>query len=93
MDNLLARVIPPLSHVKVVKVTSEEPDWISYEGRVFRIGYYRPKDGLDCVWLVDDDGQYLETVDQEMIRTHFEVLQCSDESDLYGVDRPVIGPL
>jgi hypothetical protein len=27
-----------------------------------------------------------------MIRTHFKVLQLSDETDLFGVDRPVIGP-
>jgi hypothetical protein len=93
MDNSLPHVIPPLSLVKVVKVTSEEPDWIDYEGRVFRIGYYSRNDGLDCVWLVDDDGQYLETVDQKMIRTHFEIVRSSDESDLYGADRPVIGPL
>jgi hypothetical protein len=92
MGDSLPQVIPPLSLVKVVKATSEEPDWIGYEGREFRIGYYSRQDGLDCVWLVDDDGQYSETVDQEMIKTHFEILQRSDESDLYGVVRPVIGP-
>lgn len=93
MDDSLPHVIPPLSLVKVIKVTSEEPDWTGYEGRVFRIGYYSRNDGLDCVWLVDDDGNYSEAVDQEMIKTHFEILQRSDESDLYGADRPVIGPL
>jgi hypothetical protein len=93
MDDSLPHVIPPLSLVKVIKVTSEEPDWTGYEGRVFRIGYYSRNDGLDCVWLVDDDGHYSEAVDQEMIKTHFEILQRSDESDLYGADRPVIGPL
>lgn len=83
MDSSLSLVIPPLSLVRVVKVTSNEPDWTGYEGRVFRIGYYRRNDGLDCVWLVDDDGQYLEAIDQAMIRTHFEMLQRSDESDLH----------
>jgi len=93
MDSSLPHVIPPLSLVKVVKVTSQEPSWTGYEGRVFRIDYYSPNDSLDCVWLVDDGGRYSETVDQEMIKTHFEILRCSDESDFYGVDRPVIGPL
>ncbi len=93
MNGSLPRVISPRSVVKVVKVTSEEPDWVGYEGRVFRIGYYRRSDGLDCVWLVDEDGDYSETIDQGMIETHFEVLQLSDESDLFGVNRPVIGPL
>ena len=85
-------IVPPLSVVQVVKVTKDEPSWDGYEGRVFRIGYYNPQDGLDCVWLVTDEGQYRETVDQEMIRTHFKVLYLSDETDFYGVDRPVIGP-
>lgn len=78
--------------VRIAKVTTDEPAWNSYEGRIFRIGYYSKQDGLDCVWLVDDDGNYNETVDQEMIRTHFEVLERSGETDFYGVDRPVIGP-
>ena len=84
-------VIPPLSVVKIAKVTNEEPAWAASEGRTFRIGYYRKGDGLDCVWLVDDDGRYSQTVDQKMIRTHFEVLQLGDETDLFGIDRPVIG--
>ena len=85
-------IIPPLSLFQVARVTANEPDWQGYEGRIFRIGYYRKNDGLDCVWLVDDQGNYGEAVDQEMIRTHFKVLLLSDETDLFGVDRPVIGP-
>jgi hypothetical protein len=88
----LSAIIPPLSLVQVARVTANEPDWVGYEGRIFRIGYYSKNDGLDCVWLVDDEGIYGEAVDQEMIRTHFIVLQLSDETDLFGVDRPVIGP-
>ena len=86
-------VIPPLSVVRIVKVTEEEPAWTGHLGRVFRIGYYRRADGLDCVWLVEESGEYAEAVDQEMIHTHFEVLTLSDEADLFGVERPVIGPL
>ena len=71
MDSSLSLVIPPLSLVRVVKVTSNKPDWTGYEGRVFRIGYYRRNDGLDCVWLVDDDGQYLEAIDQAMDQNPF----------------------
>ena len=92
MPDSLLEIIPPLSLVQILKVTANEPDWEGREGRIFRIGYYRENDGLDCVWLVEDDGDYGETVDQEMIRTHFKVLQLSDETDLFGVDRPVIGP-
>ena len=66
-------IVPPLTVVQVTNVTANESNWKDYEGRVFRIGYYRKDDGLDCVWLVDDEGVYLEAVDQEMIRTHFKI--------------------
>lgn len=92
METVQSGIIPPLSVVQVVKVTEEETAWTGYEGRIFRIGYYRKQDGLDCVWLVDEHGDYEEAVDQEMIRTHFRVLRLSDETDLYGVDFPAIGP-
>lgn len=92
MSDSFPAIITPLSLVQVFRVTANQPDWEGYEGRIFRIGYYRRNDGLDCVWLVDDEGDYGETVDQEMIRTHFKVLQLSDETDLFGADRPAIGP-
>jgi hypothetical protein len=81
-----------LSVVKVSKNTEQEPadkDWV---GKIFRIGYYGRQDGLDCVWPVDDEGKYGETVDQEMIKTHFEILELSHETDLFGDNRPIIGP-
>ena len=68
MPDSLLEIIPPLSLVQILKVTANEPDWEGHEGRIFRIGYYRENDGLDCVWLVEDDGDYGETVDQEMIK-------------------------
>ncbi|HEX5236431.1 MAG TPA: hypothetical protein VFW25_14010 [Silvibacterium sp.] len=84
-------IIPPLSVVKIIKVTKNQPSWKSHKGRIFRVGYYSKQDGLDCVWLVDDEGRYRETVNQEMIKTHFQVLELSDETDLFGDDRPIIG--
>jgi hypothetical protein len=83
------RIIPPLSFVKV---TSESASWHEEKGRSFRIGYYNRNDGLDCVWLVDDNGQYEQTADQAMIREHFTILKLSDETDLFGDDRDAIGP-
>jgi len=87
-----SNIIPPLSIVQITRVTADEPDWKQHLGRIYRIGYYRPTDGLDCVWLVDDTGIYCETVDQEMISTHFRILYLSDETDLFGINRPIIKP-
>lgn len=85
----MPKIIPPLS---IVEITSDGRNWIDQKGMTFRIGYYRQKDGLDCVWLVDDDGDYGQTTDQQSIREDFRVLELSDESDLFGIDRPIIGP-
>jgi hypothetical protein len=85
-------IIPPLSVVKIAKVTRQTPAWKNRKGKINRVGYYSKQDGLDCVWLVDDDGKYGEAVDQAMIKTHFEVLELSEETDLFGDDRPIIGP-
>ena len=85
-------IIPPRSVVQALRASAQEPDWKEYEGRIFRIGYYRETDGLQRVWLVDDAGNYEKSVDQDAIRTHFKILQLSRETDLYGVNRRTIGP-
>ncbi len=85
-------IIPPLSVVRLTGSTQAEPTWSSDDlGRTFRVGYYSQQDGLDCVWLVDESGNYEQTVNQAMIHTDFEVLYRSDETDPFGVDRPIIG--
>jgi hypothetical protein len=81
------KVIPPRS---VVKLLSQ---WGNDQGRVFRIGYYNPQDGLNCVWLVNELGTYEQTTDQMSIETDFEVLTLSDETDRYGFNREVLGPI
>jgi hypothetical protein len=88
-DDLELQIIPPLS---VVIVVAGSPGWRDQNGAVFRIGYYQRNDGLDCVWLVDDDGGYSQTTDQEDIRKSFAILQMSDEKDLFEAERPIIGP-
>ena len=83
--------IPPRSIVRLVR---REPDWDASLrlGDTFRIGYYRPQDGLDCVWLVNAQGIYEQTWDQTLLN-HFEVVELSDETDLFGTDRPVLESL
>jgi hypothetical protein len=85
-------VIPPLSEVRFIKIPGTWGYIKSDLGRTVRIGYYRPRDGLNCVWLVDDQGVYFGTVTQKIINSHFEVIDLSSETDLFGIDRDVIGP-
>jgi hypothetical protein len=81
------KVIPPRSVVKLLA------RWGADYGRIFRIGYYSHQDGKNCVWLVNELGEYEQTTDQKSIRKDFEVLDLSNETDLYGVDRDVLGPV
>ena len=86
-NSYFGKVIPPRSVVRLLS------PWGDNQGRVFRIGYYNPQDGLNCVWLVNESGDYEQTTDQKSIEEDFEVLKLSAETDKYGVDREVLGPL
>lgn len=79
--------IPPRS------VVSLDAPWGNDQGRLFRIGYYSRQDGLNCVWLVNDAGEYEQATDQRSIRNDFTVLVLSNETDSYGTDRIPLGPI
>lgn len=79
-------VIPPRSIVRL------NARWRDNQGRIFRIGYYHRKDGLDCVWLVNERGEYEQTTSQRSIREDCTVLELSDETDLFGIARQPLAP-
>jgi hypothetical protein len=81
------KVVSPLTVVKLLA------SWGNDQGRVFRVGYYSRQDGLNCVWLVNDKGEYEQTTDQHSIERDFEILKQSDELDLFGANRQIIGKL
>ena len=88
----LPEVIPPRTVVRLVRFDEQTPAWQDKTGTLYRVGYYSEQDGLDVIWLVDDDGDYGETVDKECLLDYFQLIELSDETDLYGVSRPPIGP-
>ena len=79
--------IPPRSVVRL------EAPWGDDQGRLFRIGYYSRQDGLNCVWLVNDAGEYEQATDQRSIQNDFTVLSRSHETDSYGTNRTPLSPL
>jgi hypothetical protein len=79
------KVIPPGSLVILAKIDAgKSPDGAMDGGRIFGVGYYNPNDGLDCIWLVNADGAYEQTVDRNTLLDHFLLLRLSKEADLYG---------
>jgi len=83
--------IPPRSLVTIRD--SADPNTRDLVGQVLRIGYYSRQDGLECVWLVDKDGKYFCTWEQSNIYDDFKILELSDETDCYGADREILGPI
>lgn len=90
---LLPRVIPPRSIVTLMRADEATPTWKNQVGRQFRIGYYRKRDGLDAIWLVNDKGEYEQTIDPESLLRYFVIDRLADETDLYGRNRPPLRPI
>ena len=80
---ILPKVIPPRSRVRLVRADRHTPGWRKDIGRQFRIDYYSRKDGLDCIWLVNESGKYEQTTDREFLLTYFRIERPSDEKNLY----------
>jgi hypothetical protein len=89
LPSRIPKVIPPRSVVILASVDKHRtPEWEEDRGTIFRIGYYNERDGLDCIWLVNDEGRYEQTVDRSALIKHFVVLKMSNERDLYGKSKP-----
>jgi hypothetical protein len=83
--------IPPGTVVRVKDSPTKK--WEGNIGKRFRVGYYSWQDGLDCIWLVNDDGKYEQTVDHEFLHKFFEIELLSKERSLYGKNRPRLEPI
>jgi len=92
MKTHLPDPVPPKTVVRLMRSDKKTPAWKNKEGTVYRVGYYSRQHGLDEIWLVDDEGEYVEIVDRECILLYFDVLSVSNETDMYGDNRPLLGP-
>ena len=92
-DAKVPEVIPPRSIIRLVRADKCTPAWKEDVGRVFRVGYYSRQDGLNVIWMVNDDGVYEQATDREYLLKYFEIIKLSRETDLFGDDRPVLGKL
>ena len=85
--------IPPGSVVRLALRPNDAPRWKRSLGAIYRVGYYSRRDGLDCIWLVNEEGEYQETIDHDYLSKYFDVIQTSREKNLYGANRPPMGPV
>ena len=89
----IPRVIPPRSRVRLVRADRTAPGWRREIGRTFRVGYYSRQDGLNCIWLVNENGEYEQATDRDYLLRFFEIEHLMDEKDYFGVHKRRLGPL
>jgi hypothetical protein len=80
----IPKIIPPRSRVRLARFDKHTPSWRKDVGRQFRVGYYSRKDGLNCIWLVNEDGKYEQTTDRAFLLKYFDVERLSHETNFYG---------
>lgn len=78
--------VNPGTVVRLSHADESTPDWKADLGRLFMVGFYSSKDGIDCVWLVNDRGQYEQTTDREGLLRYFTIVKPSVVTDFYGRD-------
>jgi len=84
----IPEVIPPRSRVRVIKADDQtSAAWEKNVGRQFRVGYYNRSDGLGCIWLVNDDGNYEQTTNLKFLLKNFDIEYLSRERSLFGRGR------
>lgn len=91
--NSIPKIIPPLSRVRLARFDNNTPSWRKDVGRQFRVGYYSRKDGLECVWLVDENGEYEQTTDRAHLLKYFDVERLSQENNFYGRGKRRLGKI
>jgi len=82
--------IPPQSVVRWARTDRAARRWKEDIGRIFRIGYYSRMDGLDCIWLVNDEGEYEQTLDHEFLYRYLDVIHFAKDTNWYGHKRPLV---
>jgi hypothetical protein len=57
------------------------------------VGYYSRKDGLDCIWLVNESGEYEQTTNRNFLLKYFVIERISGEKDHYGRKKRPLGKI
>ncbi len=77
-------VLPPGTVVRLENFDGNTPEWADEIGREFRVGYYNSRDGLSCIWLVNESGKYEQTTDLPTLLRHFTVRKLTKTTDYFG---------
>jgi len=93
IKNKIPKIIPPRSRVRLIRADRQTPSWKENIGRQFRIGYYSRKDGLDCIWLVNENGAYEQTTDRAFLLKYFDVEHLSPEKNFCGRGKRRLGKI
>lgn len=73
--------------MRLIRADDQAPAWKKQVGRQFRVGYYSPKEGLDCIWLVNEYGEYAQTTYRKFLLKYFDIEHLSQERSFFGRGR------
>lgn len=79
--------IPPKSELELVKLWPHAREYGHKVGEHWRVGYYSRQDGLEVIWLVNDAGEYVWTIDRAFLAKKFRITRLSEETDYFGEER------
>lgn len=89
----LPNVIPPESIIEIKRADNKTPLWKDRIGVQYRMGYYSSQDGLDCIWLVGEQGNYMGTTDRKFLTKYFKIIRLSFIDDHFGNNQNPPGPI
>ena len=93
MKTKKTKPLPPRTVLRLAKLWPYARQKGHEIGEIRRVGYYSPQDGLDCIWLVDENGAYNWTADHAWVYDKFEIVRLSTETDMFGKTKRRLGPL
>lgn len=65
--------IPPGTQLRLIRLWPHARRQGKENGQQWYVGEYSEMDGFDVIWLVDQEGDYVWTIDHEFLYKHFEV--------------------
>jgi hypothetical protein len=84
--------LPPRTVLRLVKLWPHARKKGHDIGEIRRVGFYSEQDGLDCIWLVNDEGEYDWTADHRWVFDKFEIVNLANETDFFGKSKRRLGP-
>ena len=87
------KVVSPCSIVVLDKCPEGGVFWANKVGKYCRIGFYSKQDTVEIIWLVNQQGEYIETASQNDFLKYFSIVEDSQIEDYFGDSHDPLEPI